>query len=104
MQNQITNAETYEYPVSGNYAETVATLADGRRVSVDVQYDQVYPVGLTLTLEGIDTAALVADARARGRFGRAPRAVETDRARAERLAGLADYETRRAATLRAMRE
>ena len=29
---------TYDYPASGGYAETVATLPDGRKIKVDGQY------------------------------------------------------------------
>ena len=80
---------TYEYPESGASNETVAVLEDGRRIAIDGQYNVASPYGqhaadcAQLTkiggrcdcglLDGIDVAALVADAKVRGLFGRAPR-------------------------------
>ena len=41
----ITKAVSYEYPMGGQYAETVATLEDGRVVTIDTQYACVSPHG-----------------------------------------------------------
>ena len=76
---------TYRYPVSGRYNETEATLSDGRVVVINTQYGRVDVIGehaatcgqLTQIgghctcglLDGIDIAALVADAREHGLFG-----------------------------------
>jgi len=84
----ITKAVSYDYPMSGQYAETVGVLEDGRVVLIDTQYacvlphcnhkpdcDQVNKMGGHWTcglLDGIDVAALVADARANGKCGRKP--------------------------------
>jgi hypothetical protein len=85
----ISEAVGYEYPTSGQYAETVATLEDGRVVTIDTQYacvlphgnhtadcDQINTMGGRCTcglLAGIDVAALVADARINGKRGRKPK-------------------------------
>jgi acetone carboxylase gamma subunit len=85
----ISKAVSYEYPTNGQYAETVAVLQDGRRVTVNTQYavvlphgkhadncDQINKMGGRCTcgmLDGIDVAALVADARVNGKRGREPR-------------------------------
>lgn len=97
----ITKAESYDYPMSGNYAETIATLSDGRRVMVDTQYSQVDMVGDTETLDGIDCAALVADARINGKRGVAPVAPKSAAEEAARVAGLAEYDKSRANMRRA---
>ena len=71
----ITTAVSYEYPMGGQYAETVGTLEDGRVVTIDTQYACVLPHGThkaDCDLDGIDVAALVADARANGKCGRKP--------------------------------
>jgi hypothetical protein len=83
----ITEAVTYDYHPSGHYATTVASLPDGRVVTIDTQYGVVEPhgehgadcqigqIGGTCTcglLDGIDVEALVADARARGKRGMPP--------------------------------
>ena len=84
----MSKATSYEYPMSGEYAETVATLEDGRVVTVDTQYavvlphgkhadncDQINKMGGRCTcglLDGIDVPALVADARINGKRGRKP--------------------------------
>ena len=86
--DRLTEAERYEYPMSGRYAETVAHMADGRVLTVDTQYAKVYPRGAHAAdceqvtrmggqctcglLDGIDVAALVADARVRGKRGKRP--------------------------------
>ena len=86
--NTIKAAAKYDYPANGEYAETVATLADGRRMSINTQYAAVLPQGdhaadcdqLTKMggrctcglLDGIDIEALVADAIANGKFGERP--------------------------------
>ncbi|MFA5054126.1 MAG: hypothetical protein WC565_08705 [Parcubacteria group bacterium] len=85
---QIRSAESYAYPMGGAYAETVATLSDGRICTINTQYGCVLPHGehaedceqLTKMggrctcglLDGIDVEALVADARANGKRGYAP--------------------------------
>jgi len=110
-------AMKYGYPTNGNYAETVATLADGRLVTIDTQYGCVTPHGQHADgcaqvtqmggvcdcglLAGIDTAALVADARANGLRGRAPVAVAPG-ARARGEAILAREDAREARIYRAM--
>jgi hypothetical protein len=82
-------ATTYEYPASERYNETVAVLPDGRRMTVDTQYAVVLPHGDHADgcaqvnvmggrcdcgkLAGVDVGALVTEARANGRFGRAPK-------------------------------
>lgn len=79
-------AQSYDYPMSGGYAETVATLADGRVLTVDTQYscvlahgkhaktcDQINKMGGRCNcglLAGVDIEALVTEARANGKFGR----------------------------------
>jgi hypothetical protein len=79
---------TYEHPMSGPKSETVATLDDGRVLTINTQYAVVLPHGKHAAncdqvckmggrcncglLDGIDVAALVADARLRGKFGPAP--------------------------------
>lgn len=115
----ITRAERYDYPANGQYNETVATLADSRCVTVNSQYgcvmpkgnhaatcDQINNIGGSCNcglLAGIDILALVADARLRGMFGSRPH-VETHAQRAEREAGLANYDAGYASTMRAMRD
>jgi hypothetical protein len=85
---EIKTATRYDYPANGGYADTVATLADGRRMLVNSQYADVSPYGVhaadceQLTkmgghctcglLAGIDVRSLVADARINGIFGAAP--------------------------------
>lgn len=85
----ITRAISYEHPITGGYAETVATLEDGRIVTINTQYaiilphgdhaadcDQINKIGGRCTcgkLDGIDIPALIADARINGKFGYAPR-------------------------------
>ena len=80
---------TYRHPLDGHYAETIATLGDGREMLINCQYAVVYPLGphpdncSQLTeiggrcncgkLAGVDTAALVIEARESGKCGRAPR-------------------------------
>jgi hypothetical protein len=84
----ITKAVSYDHPMGGQYAETVGTLEDGRVVTIDTQYacvlprgnhkadcDQINKMGGRCTcglLDGIDVAALVADARVNGKRGRKP--------------------------------
>lgn len=93
MSNAMTTAAQYDYPANGAYADTRATLADGRVVTVNTQYEVVSPhghhaadcdqlnkIGGRCTcglLDGIDVAALVADARLHGKFGAAPVAAAT---------------------------
>ena len=85
----ITRADTYSHPANGERGMTEATLADGRKVTINTQYGVVQPHGshadtcdqLTKIggrcncglLDGIDVEALVADARERGKIGPAPR-------------------------------
>ena len=68
---------TYTHPITGQYNETVATLEDGRKIVVNTQYEHLGPLG-SATLDGIDTAALISDARINGKFGYAPRSVKID--------------------------
>ena len=79
---------SYAYPINGLYNETVATLDDGRVVTINTQYAAVLPHGKHADncdqinkmggrcncglLDGIDVAALVADARINGKRGPAP--------------------------------
>ena len=86
--SNVTRAASYEYPMGGQNAETVATLEDGRVVTINTQYacvfphgnhkadcDQINKMGGRCTcglLDGIDVAALVADARINGKRGRKP--------------------------------
>ena len=79
---------TYEHPTDGAYAETRATLDDGRVVTVNTQYAVVLPHGQHADtcaqlnriggrcdcglLAGLDLAAIIADARANGKFGPEP--------------------------------
>lgn len=84
----IDKAISYEYPMSGQDAETVATLDDGRICIVNTQYATVFPLGdhkadcdqilmgsrcTCGLLGGIDVAALVDDARTHGKCGRKPK-------------------------------
>ena len=86
----ITTAASYDYTMQGLGAETEATLVDGRTMIVNKQYSRVFALherGSTCpqvnkiggkcncgSLDGVDAAALVADARAHGKFGPRPRA------------------------------
>jgi hypothetical protein len=91
---------TYDYPQDGGYADTVATLADGRKLWINTQYSNVVarhaagchkgPCSISLSnvcaegarrraaactcgaLAGVDDVAMVADARINGKFGRPP--------------------------------
>jgi hypothetical protein len=79
---------TYQYPKNGQYNETVAIDEAGRRYAVNTQYATVHPQGkhaVTCSqvtkmggrcdcglLVGIDTTAMIADARLNGLFGPAP--------------------------------
>ena len=78
----------YDYPDNGEYADTIAILADGRRMDVNIQYGRVYPLGKHAEgcaqttriggicdcglLDGLDVRELVMDARTRGLFGERP--------------------------------
>ena len=102
-------ATKYDYTVTGGYADTMATMADGRRVIVNTQHSRVDPLGQHAAncaqvtrmggrcdcglLDGIDCQALVADATKRGKFGRPPQSPETQRAKAQRERALDDYDT-----------
>jgi len=106
-------AARYDYPLDDGYADTVATLDDGRVVWINTQYGRcdvrhadgcdmlrwgaVYvdpprrcTCGAELPLEM--QSELLRDARVNGKFGRPPEPVETEEAKAQRLAGLALYE------------
>ena len=88
----ITTAKKYDHPMNGQYNETVATLEDGRMMTINTQYNVVCPNGKHADdceqvnkmggrctcgmLAGIDTAALIDDARKNGKKGPAP-IVET---------------------------
>ena len=81
-----TRADHYEYPSSGRGSETVAVLADGRRMTVDTQYGVIIPqgkhdddcaqvteIGGTCScgmIDGVDVDSLVYDARERGLRGK----------------------------------
>lgn len=109
---------TYDYPTSGNYSETRATLDDGRVVTVDCQYAVVLPhshLGPDCTMlttmggrctcgacDGIDIPALIADARVNGKFGRPPVAPETEEHRARREQELREYDAAAARIERTM--
>jgi hypothetical protein len=80
----------YEYPANGYYNETVVVFTDGSKANVCVQYSSVMPLGSHTDdceqvtkmggrctcgkLDGIDVPALLADAKANGKFGEAPKA------------------------------
>ena len=91
---------TYDYPCGGGYADTVATLADGRTVNVNTQHKSV--LARDGSLDGIDRVALIVDARINGKFGwrPEPRASATELARRE--ADLDDYERGKKMVERAM--
>jgi len=79
-------AATYDYGVNGEYAETVATLGDGRKMLVNTQYATVCSLGRHADscsqvtkiggrcdcgkLDGVNIDALIADARVNGKFGK----------------------------------
>ena len=70
----ISKAVSYEYPMGGQYAETVATVSPHGNHKADC--DQINKMGGRCTcglLDGIDVAALVADARINGKRGRKPK-------------------------------
>jgi hypothetical protein len=71
---------TYDYPTGAEHGMTEATLVDGRKMTIHLQYARIYPHG-EATLDGIDTEALVADARLRGLCGPRPRTIEVEDAR-----------------------
>lgn len=114
----ISKATTYRYPASRMYNETVATLEDGRVVTINTQYGVVLPHGQHADdcdqinkmggrcscgmLDGIDVDALVADARERGLCGVAPKPEATPEERARRAAELDEYERSRREIERAM--
>ena len=78
----------YEHTVTGAFNETIAVLGDGRKININTQYnacmplgdhaedcDQINKMGGRCTcglLDGIDTDALIADAKKHGKFGKAP--------------------------------
>lgn len=86
-------ATTYDYPGNRAYNETIATLEDGRTCLVNTQYGTVAPLGQHADTcdqvntmggrcdcglsDGIDVAALVADARVHGLRGPAPQPTST---------------------------
>jgi hypothetical protein len=98
----------YTYPRDGSPHDTMAIMPDGRRIYVNLPHAQIetshaagcsksesaIPRGIDLSaanayqraaictcgaLAGINEAALVADARVRGKFGAAPRATPAAR-------------------------
>jgi len=91
-ETKITQAVSYEYPIGGQYNETVAKLIDGRTAWINTQYGTVdvrhadecaiskqtacYPKAKCTcgAMELIDVEALVDDARANGKTGYAPQA------------------------------
>ena len=114
----IRTARTYDYPANGAGGETVATLADGRTMTIDTRYGVVLPHGQHADgcsqtteiggrcdcgmLDGVDVEALVADARERGLRGRRPRRVLTAEERATKDAAATEYERSTKAIYRAM--
>ena len=78
----------YEHTINGRYNETIAILADGREMVINIQYGTIHPLGKHGStceqetrmggvcncglLDGVDVAALVADAREHGKLGPAP--------------------------------
>jgi len=101
---------TYDYmPYAdgSNYADTCATI-NGVKYSINAQYGVVAPwrhlrpdcemmtkIGGKCTcgaLDGIDVAAVIADARINGKFGIPPQPAETAEHKAQRLADLAKLE------------
>jgi len=116
---------SYDYPHDGGYADTVATLSDGRRVWINTQYktinvkhtadcakskikwapeDNVCTMGAKERatactcgmLDGIDSAALIADARINGKTGNRPTPRETPAAKEARERGLREYDEHKA--------
>jgi hypothetical protein len=92
--NMNRQATSYDYPMTGNGAETVAHLTNGTTVTVDKQYKAIMPhkhlssdcdmmtkMGGRCNcgaLDGIDAAALIAEAREFGFFGNKP-AIKIER-------------------------
>jgi len=86
-------AASYQHPSNDNYSETIATLPDGRRVTVDVQYAAILPhdgheatcpqsvkIGGRCTCASnadimAQGGALIAEAREHGKFGRPERVL-----------------------------
>jgi hypothetical protein len=96
---------SYDYPINGAYNETEATFADGRIVTINTQYSVIYAAhgegcekghcsksvsniceenarrhNANCTcgaLDGIDKDELIADARANGKFGYAPKPAKS---------------------------
>ncbi len=66
-------ATAYEYPIDGQRTRTVAVLPKGC-VGIDKQYGTVTRTRSASpdVLEGIDTQALLAEAREHGKFGWEP--------------------------------
>lgn len=111
---------TYSYPISGQYNETVATLDDGREITIDTQAGICRPwphahKGCSMlttiggacdcgALHGVDVDALVADARINGLRGRPPKATPTAEQLAEALDAELVYEARRDRIRKAMEE
>jgi nitroimidazol reductase NimA-like FMN-containing flavoprotein (pyridoxamine 5'-phosphate oxidase superfamily) len=93
----------YEHPMNGDSTSTDA-ITEAGRYSVCPQYRSVIAYGDAPAISDEDKAELMADAREHGKFGRAPRPVETAEAKVEREAELADYERSRDAIRKAMAE
>ena len=104
-------AANYDYPVSGGYADTVATLDDGRKVWINTQYGvanvkhsadcviskqtSAYPrAGCTCgaELSDDDKAELIADARINGKTGTEPKPEPTPEMIAAADAADGDYD------------
>lgn len=92
----------YEHPMGGGGSTDAVT--DAGRYNVSVQYASVLPCGDAPEVSAVDAAMLLDDAKVNGKFGPAPRPVETAEAKAEREAGLAEYERSHARIVRAMAE
>jgi len=111
----ITKAVSYEYPMGGQYNETVATLDDGRKVWICTQYGTAdvrhstecaiskqtscYPKAACTcgaALSDDDKADLIADARVNGKFGRAPQPMASREEIERNQREIAEMDARRA--------
>ena len=65
----------YSHKSNGGYAETIATIDQKRKFLVDTQYGTIFPIG-NHALDGVDTEALILDARKNGKFGSEPKPID----------------------------